>query len=579
MTGMTQCRPRHFYPLYPHTFHKEATMTYLNTLALLRNPQDVPQSLPLPGMIANSAGGYAFPVSKWERLLRFLILGSDQGSYYASARELTLNSLSNVISCYEEDFRRTLETIEVISVANRAPRRLPAIVSLSLAFLDPREQVRKAAADVIPSVIRTGTDMADFIGALRAMKINMGRVLRRGIAAWYTSKSPNDLVYTLIKYKQRNGVHVHDVFNLVHPKPQTAEQEMLFRWVVRKETLDFPSDDAPFWAKRLWAAQEILKADVATATKLIEAYKLPREVVPTQLLGRREVWEALFPHMPLTAMIRNLNVMAKHGLFDDARQARVVERLTPTIIIEAGIHPITILKAYTAFEKNNNYPEIKNALERAFYAAFGCVIPTRKRLVVAIDVSASMRGSMITPTLSAHVAASAMALIFKATEPYEPIYLAFAGDLGKKKEVSGITPLKVHGKSLSDFMESASMMMRNFTVTDCSLPMRWALQNDVRVDAFIVLTDNETWAGEIHPVAALAQYRARCTPDAALVVVAMTANNVSIADPNDARMLDVVGFDTAAPEIINAFISDTLGATFACVASTNQEETLEEVEA
>lgn len=554
-------------------------MTYLNTLTFLRNPQDVPQTLPLPGMIANSAGGYAFPVSKWERLLRFLILGSDQGSYYALAQELTLSCLDNVISCYREDFQRTLETIEAISAANRAPRRLPAIVSLALAFQDPREQVRKAAANVIPSVIRTGTDMADFINALRVMKVNMGRVLRRGVATWYTSKHPDDLVYALIKYKQRNGVHIHDVFNLAHPKPQTAEQEFLFRWIVRKGALDFPGDDAPFWAKRLWAAQEILKADVATAIKLIEAYKLPREVVPTQLLAKREVWEALFPHMPLVAMIRNLNVMAKHGLFDDARQARVIERLTPAIIVKAGIHPITILKAYTAFKKNN-YPEIKNALEHAFYAAFGCVIPTRKRLVVAIDVSGSMERSMITSTLSAHVAASAMALIFKATEPSEPIYLAFAGEPnpGVRKEICAIKPLKVRGKSLSEFMSST--IMRDYTMTDCSLPMRWAMLNDVHADAFVVLTDSETWSGEIHPVVALAQYRARFTPDAALVVVAMTANNVSIADPNDARMLDVVGFDTAAPEIINAFISDTLGETFARAAAidADQEETEETLE-
>jgi 60 kDa SS-A/Ro ribonucleoprotein len=34
----------------------------------------------------------------------------------------------------------------------------------------------------------------------------------------------------------------------------------------------------------------------------------------------------------------------------------------------------------------------------------------------------------------------------------------------------------------------------------------------------------------------------------------MTATNFSIADPNDASMLDVVGFDTATPNLTSDFV-------------------------
>ncbi len=34
----------------------------------------------------------------------------------------------------------------------------------------------------------------------------------------------------------------------------------------------------------------------------------------------------------------------------------------------------------------------------------------------------------------------------------------------------------------------------------------------------------------------------------------MTATECSIADPEDAGMLDVVGFDTAAPNVIHDFL-------------------------
>jgi 60 kDa SS-A/Ro ribonucleoprotein len=92
-----------------------------------------------------------------------------------------------------------------------------------------------------------------------------------------------------------------------------------------------------------------------------------------------------------------------------------------------------------------------------------------------------------------------------------------------------------------------------FCSTDCSLPVQWALAKRVPVDTFVVYTDSETWAGPIHPVQALAEYRQRMGIPAKLVVVGMVSNGFSIADPNDAGMLDVVGFDTATPQVIADF--------------------------
>ena len=81
-----------------------------------------------------------------------------------------------------------------------------------------------------------------------------------------------------------------------------------------------------------------------------------------------------------------------------------------------------------------------------------------------------------------------------------------------------------------------------FGATDCALPMLDALEQGIEADAFIVLTDNETWAGDVHPSQALRRYRRKTGIPAKLVVAAMTATECSIADPEDAGMLDVVGF-------------------------------------
>ncbi|UMY16059.1 hypothetical protein MMB17_15180 [Methylobacterium organophilum] len=60
--------------------------------------------------------------------------------------------------------------------------------------------------------------------------------------------------------------------------------------------------------------------------------------------------------------------------------------------------------------------------------------------------------------------------------------------------------------------------------------------------------------GPVHPVQALRTYREKTGIAAKLVVVGLVSNGFSIADPEDPGMLDVVGFDTAAPALIADFI-------------------------
>ena len=90
--------------------------------------------------------------------------------------------------------------------------------------------------------------------------------------------------------------------------------------------------------------------------------------------------------------------------------------------------------------------------------------------------------------------------------------------------------------------------------TDCAKPMLYAKENNLKVDVFIIYTDCETWAGPVHPSEALKQYRAQSGIDAKLIVCAMTSSGFTLADPDDRGMLDMAGFDSAAPDIIREFV-------------------------
>ena len=83
--------------------------------------------------------------------------------------------------------------------------------------------------------------------------------------------------------------------------------------------------------------------------------------------------------------------------------------------------------------------------------------------------------------------------------------------------------------------------------------MLFATERTLEIDTFVVLTDSETWAGAVHPVQALRTYREQSGLAARLIVVGLVSNGFSIADPGDAGMLDVVGFDASAPEVMGGF--------------------------
>ena len=72
-------------------------MTYLHLYSRLRTAV-TGQAHPIPGTVPNSAGGHAFPLGDWARLDRFLVLGSEGGSYYAAEPVLRRGNAAAVIA-------------------------------------------------------------------------------------------------------------------------------------------------------------------------------------------------------------------------------------------------------------------------------------------------------------------------------------------------------------------------------------------------------------------------------------------------------------------------------------------------
>lgn len=534
--------------------------------------KETPQTEPIPGkkMVKDSAGGYAFPVDDWARLDRFLILGTEGGTYYIGERKLTIENAQAIVRCIEANGPEVVGRLVDISDRGRAPKNDPALFVLAMCAGLGNEETRAMALAALPKVARIGTHLFKFAKYVQGFR-GWGRGLRNAVRHWYQDKPVDRLAYQAVKYQQREGWSHRDLLRLSHPQTDDPIRNALYKWIVSGE-LEQPnrenflkglhgSKDIGYPLDIIFGMETARKAEhVNEIVNLIKLYNLPRECVPTDWLGKKEVWAALLEKMPMTAMIRNLGNMGKVGLLEQGSFG-TIDHIAGEITNEerlkkARIHPISLLAALRIYAEGRGYlgkgdwdavPLIVDALNEAFYKSFDNVQPTGKRLVIGLDVSSSMDWGGINgmPYLTPRDGACAMAMVTFRTEEHCAI-MAFAHELRRLK----ISP----GQRLDDVIHACREVP--FGGTDCSLPITWALEKKIKADAFVIYTDNETWAGKIHPAQALEQYRRKMDIPAKLVVVGMASNEFSIADPNDGGMMDVVGFDTAAPMVIGDFIAD-----------------------
>ena len=531
-------------------------MTYLNRV--IDSP--VPQSEPLAGMAANSAGGHAYPVDDLTRLRRFLVLGSEGGSYYASERKLTLENAQAVRRCIDSGGPAAVREIVAVSEERRAPRVGPALFALALAASRGDGETRALAFEALPRVARTGSHLHEFAGYADSMR-GWGRGLRRAIAGWYAARPVADAVYQAVKYRNRYGWTHRDLLRKVHATAEGPLNE-LFAWVTQGT---MPSDEPDL--RLVHVFEQAKTADADTLAGLIREHRMSWEMVPAEMMDRREVWQALSEDMPVTAYVRNLATMTRLGVISPMESARACEVLGRIGTERSRVHPIGVLSALLTYRSGRGVrgqhswepvSQVVDALDAAFERSFAQAPQTGSRLYLGIDVSGSMGHGEVAgvPNLTPRMAAAAMAMAVARREPNHHL-AAFASRSGintRNWQDVEMVPLDITARdSIADAVRKTGALP--FGGTDCALPMLDALNRGIPVDCFVVLTDSETWAGRIHPRDALRKYREKTGLAAKLVVVAMVSNGFTIADPEDGGMLDVVGFDAAAPQIIADFAS------------------------
>jgi 60 kDa SS-A/Ro ribonucleoprotein len=558
----------------------------LRTVSTRRTPQSQPAG---GATTRNAAGGHVFAVDDVTRLRRFLTLGTEAGTYYTKAPELTRQNAEVVIRMAQNDARTLVDTVVEISLSGRAPKPKPAIFALAIAASLADDEGRTYALSKLNAVCRTGTHLYDFATYIKQFR-GWGRGLKRAVGNWYTSKPVDKEAYQLLKYRQREGWMHRDLLRLSRPDPGSRDREALHDYLM----IEFSGKREPSAralakfgdaARSKWYGRhadpsrlpdlvnfyETAKvADVGDVVSMISCSDLSWEMLPDEMLGKPEVWEALLHKgMPQTALMRQLPRLTRLGLTTGATGNIITAQLTDAERLKRGrVHPVNVLVAARTYASGASArgssswtptSKVVDAFDAAFYAAYGAVEPAGKPILLALDVSGSMGQPAGGLPITCREAGAALALVTLNTESDAEVIGFSDGRAHSSYNLGGYTSynsiasrLDISSRRrLDDVCRYTASL--DFGRTDCALPMLWAMQNKLDFDCIQVITDSETWFGNIHPHQALRQYREHVGHDVKFVVVAMTSTGYSIADPNDASSLDVVGFDAAVPQLISDF--------------------------
>jgi 60 kDa SS-A/Ro ribonucleoprotein len=514
-------------------------------------------------------------------------LGADSNTYYVTKATNFHKNYLAIQRVIEEQGVVAVAEIVAISTEGRAPKQDASLFALALAATSSNPLIRKAAIAGIQHVCRIPTHLFSFLSDYKALGGKTGgSQMKKALAAWYTRQQPRDLAYQVVKYRQRTGWEHRDVLRLCRPAGFTTgeatpagEMGDILAFAAGKPVKGSgPHLNLVKAFEELQAISDTsAKASVQKVVTAIRKLGLPREAVPEAFLKSAEVWEALLmpgegsKHgMPLTALIRSLNRMTIAGLlsYNSEGTRHVVARVTDAKAIkQARVHPIQLLSASRTYAQGKGEkgsltwspnPQVVAALEQGFLYAFDAVPKTDKRYYIGLDISSSMDGNVIAgvPGLTARDASVCMAMLWARTEPFCVVKGFSSSYSGNRNGQSsdGLTDFTSIFKTENRATCVRKVQDCDFGSTQPDLIINNALRKKIEVDVFIVMTDNEVNQGT-HVFQALQQYRKAMRINAKMVVIGMTATDFTLADPNDPGMMDVVGFDSAAPSIIAEFVN------------------------
>lgn len=507
-------------------------------------------------MVKNLAGAYVFKTDDFTALDRWLLTGSSSNSFYQGKEEMTSDNIKFLIAAAKTDAMKVAERILYASV-HGVSVSTPIFALALLSTVDTAE-AKHAFKIIFKSVIRTASHLYEFLEYNKNIR-GFGKIIRTAVNSWFTNNT--ELEYQFLKYQSRSGWAHKDVLRKFHITPSNVAMNSLFKWAVKGwDNLD--STEKNSLNKIKWFEYIKANKDESSVIHAIKEGNLTWEMVIGNVKEiTTPIWKELFIRMPITATIRYLATLTYNSVFKDVEMLDILEeRLTnEEKLTKAKIHPISLVKALSVYMSGGEasthstlrytpIPRVTDILNKAIETSFKTLSSTNKKILVSVDVSGSMWGGSLYGDLRPAQVAGLIALSFAKAEKN---YL-----IGKFDTV--YSPMNItKSTSFQQVIDKRSNIWpRDFGGTDASLAYKYALKNNEFYDAFISITDSESWAGG-HPTLKLKEYRNKINKNAKAIYITLTpyGDKTTLVDPTDELSYDIGGFSDETIKIIQMILN------------------------
>jgi 60 kDa SS-A/Ro ribonucleoprotein len=499
----------------------------------------------------NPEGFPSFKRSLEEAYLQVLLTNTLGGTFYATSQKLLGESLAlhAEIALADPAFMARA----IVYARREGLMRLQPIVGLAFLARADRALFRRAFGEVI----HTPGDLADFVEIARGGVApgRMGRSIKTAVNGWLNTLSE----YHAIKYGTGGqGYALRDVLRLTHPRPSTDSRDSIFLWLTDPEKWA-SSPEKRALTPQIDAFERLKRtdgADQSEARELIDAGRLPYEVVTGAIKPDLATWNVLLRQMPYLALLRHLNTLQRAGVFREAQNVRYAAgRLVDHgMLTRAKILPFQLYMAYQMFTpETGEEQQIANALADALEASFGNLPDLPGAVCIAPDVSGSMSGLIAQQGKTRYIDVAGI----------------FAGALVKSSPTARVLPfensvvdIKINPRdSLMTTVERLAKIGGGGTAV--SAPVSRLLDHKVKVDAFIGITDNIEWAtdqsGRHGFLPAWREYRQRVSPHAAAFLVTIAPHRHAVAPAGEPGVHTIYGWNDTVLKYIALTLSGAAG--------------------
>ena len=267
--------------------------------------ESVPQDEPIRiDQVENSAGGFVCQLDDMKRLHRFLVLGSEQATYYIGERQLGLENAQAIRRLLNAGKGiEVVNTILVFSVEGRTAKQNSIMLAFAMCARLGDLKTKQRAYEVLPQICRIPTHLFMFVSFSKTISQDgsgWGRAPRKAIQKWYTGKLPMKLAMDVTKYQKREGWSHADIARVTHLKSDNPAIQCVLKYAVRgynEMATAFPDseqngEELNSVLRFLNAVEEMKKLTMESeerVVELIEREQLVREHIPTVCLGSKKV--------------------------------------------------------------------------------------------------------------------------------------------------------------------------------------------------------------------------------------------------------------------------------------------------